>query len=137
MPGPSRAMLDWQHHGMVFREVSDRHPVATIDGDSQEGVSPMDAMLLALAGCTASDVVEIVAKKRITMNSLRVEAVGDRREDFPRRYVKLHFIWHVDAPGATEAAFRQAIDLSLEKYCSATNSLNPDIPISYEIRLQA
>jgi uncharacterized OsmC-like protein len=46
-------------------------------------------------------------------------------------------VYRVTAPGAAEAQVRQAIDLSLTKYCSVTHSLAPDITIRYELDLQA
>ena len=122
---------------MVFSGgIAGRAPI-TIDGDSTEGPSPTDTLLVALAGCTGADVVVVLKKKRLELKSLTIEAKGERREQEPRRYVKIDLMYRVHAPGATEQAVRHAIDLSLAKYCSVSHSLNPDIPISYELVLQA
>ncbi len=137
MPEPRRVTAAWLHQGMAFAEEQVSRAPMTIDGDAALGPSPVDTLLLAVAGCTGSDIVEIVRKKRIDLRELRVEVAGERREQYPRRYVKIALVYHVTAPGATEQAIRQAIDLSLEKYCSVSHSLNPDIPITYELRLQA
>ena len=127
----------WQSRGLVFGGGVTGEKAVTIDGDGKEGPSPMDTLLVAMAGCTGSDVVVVLKKKRIDLRALRVEVRGERREQEPRRYTKLDLVYHVHAPGASEQAVRHAIDLSLSKYCSVTHSLNPDIPIGYELVLQA
>lgn len=127
----------WESRGLVFTGGVVGGTTITIDGDGKEATSPVDTLLVALAGCTGSDVVVILKKKRLDLRALRVEIRGQRREQEPRRYTKIDIVFHVHAPGASEQAVRQAIDLSLEKYCSVTHSLNPDIPIGYELALQA
>lgn len=127
----------WQGRTMVFRgDVEGKAPVI-LDGETDEGPSPMDMLLIAMAGCTGSDVVAVLRKKRLDLRDLSIEVTGRRREEHPRRYTALDLRYTVHAPGATEAAVRQAIDLSLEKYCSVTHSLAPDIPVRYELVLQA
>lgn len=127
----------WLGRAMAFRgEAEGKAPVIT-DGETTEGPSPMDMLLIAMAGCTGSDVVAVLRKKRLDLRELRIDVTGRRRDEHPRRYIALDLRYTVHAPGATEAAVRQAIDLSLEKYCSVTHSLAPDIPVRYELVLQA
>jgi putative redox protein len=97
----------------------------------------METLLLALAACTGSDVVDIAKKKRLDVKELTIDVTGERREDCPQRYVAIALTYRAVAPGATESQLRQAIDLSLQKYCSVTNSLQPDIAVRYELVLQA
>jgi putative redox protein len=130
-------VVEWQNSGMIFTGGAEGGPVVQIDGDGGEGPSPVDTALIALAGCTGSDVVLVAEKKRIALKEFRLEVHAQRRDEYPRRFTAINIIYHVTAPGATELAVRQAIDLSLEKYCSVSHSLNPDIPITYELRLQA
>jgi putative redox protein len=127
----------WQARSMVFEAEAEGKPPVVMDGQTAEGPSPMDMLLIALAGCTGSDVVHVLQKKRLTLRALRIDVVGQRRPEDPRRYTAITLRYAVAAPGATEAAVRQAIDLSLEKYCSVTHSLAPDIAIGYELELQA
>jgi len=129
--------LEWQSRGLVFRgEGAGKVPI-TIDGDNGEAPGPMETLLLAMAACTGSDVALVMTKKRLGLQSLRVEAHGRRRDEPPRRYTAIDLVYHVVAPGATETQVRHAIDLSLGKYCSVTHSLNPDIPVRYELDLRA
>jgi len=136
-PVPKHVSASWQARGLVFSGGAVGKTPVPIDGDGIEGPSPMDALLVAMAGCTGSDVALVLKKKRLVLRELRVEVRGERREDEPQRFTKLDLVYHVHAPGASEQAVRHAIDLSLAKYCSVAHSLNPDIPISYELALQA
>jgi putative redox protein len=127
----------WLGRSMVFRgEAEGKAPIIT-DGETGEGPSPVDMLLIAMAGCTGSDVVAVLRKKRLDLRELVIEVTGHRREAHPRRYTAVELRYSVRAPGASEAAVRQAIDLSLAKYCSVTHSLAPDITVRYELALQA
>jgi putative redox protein len=130
------ASLRWLGCSMVFEGAVPGKAPIVVDGETDEGPSPMDTLLLALAGCSGSDVVLILRKKRLDLRELRIAVRGERRTEDPRRYVRIDLVYHVVAPGATEAAVRQAIDLSLRKYCSVAHSLNPDIRVGYELRLE-
>jgi putative redox protein len=92
-------------------------------------------LLVAVAACSGADVVSMLQKMRVELDSLSVRVSGLRREDYPRRYVSIHLIWEIVGKGVDEAKARKAIDLSLEKYCSVTQSLNPDIRITYDVQL--
>lgn len=127
----------WQGRSMVFLGEAPGRPPVTIDGETTEGPSPMDLLLLALATCSGSDVVLILRKKRLDLKDLRVEVRGERRAEDPRRYVRIAVRYRVTAPGAAEPAVRQAIDLSVQKYCSVIHSLQSDIALSYELDLRA
>lgn len=112
-------------------------PVSQVDGDNAAAPGPMLHLLLAAASCSAADVVDILGKMREPLDGLSVEAWGDRRDEPPRRYTALRFLFKVRGSGLTEAKVRRAIDLSLEKYCSVMHSLAPDIVVSYELELQS
>ncbi|MFI5208794.1 MAG: OsmC family protein [Gemmatimonadales bacterium] len=136
-PAPKHVSASWQARGLVFSGGAEGKTAVPIDGDGIEGPSPMDALLVAMAGCTGSDVALVLKKKRVDLQELKVEARGERREEQPQRFTKIDLVYHVHAPGASERAVRHAIDLSLATYCSVAHSLNPDIPIRYELVLQA
>jgi putative redox protein len=137
VPEVKRVAIEWQRRGMVFRTEADGKASVIVDGSTNEGPSPVEVFLHSLAACTASDVVSILEKKRVPAQELRVDVDGTRRDEYPRRYVAIKLTFRVRAAGATEDHVRQAIDLSLEKYCSVSHSLNPDIPLTYELVLQA
>jgi len=129
-----RIRLDWQED-LHFKGGEPGKPAIQIDGDNAIGPGPMLTLLLAAASCTGSDVVIILKKMRIELERFSLEVAGTRREEEPRRYIAMHFIYRLAGAGLDEARARRAIDLSLEKYCSVMHSLAPDIKISYDLAL--
>ncbi|MGA2382278.1 MAG: OsmC family protein [Gemmatimonadales bacterium] len=135
MAGTKRVALTWRHQ-LVFTGGADGKPPITIDSEGAEGPGPMDMLLLALAGCTGGDVVSILEKMRFPVHALSVEVTGERRAEHPKRYTSIVLTYRIKAPGVPEERARHAIDLSLEKYCSVTHSLAPDIARRYELVLE-
>ena len=136
MADPQPVVLGWRHD-LVFEGGAAGKPSLVLDGGATEGPSPMEALLLALAGCSGADVVSILKKKRADLQAFRIEVVGERRDEHPKRYTAITLRFHVSAPGLGEEHARRAIDLSLEKYCSVTHSLAQDIAVRYELLLNA
>jgi putative redox protein len=132
MAEPKKVTLTWRHD-MVFEGGATGRPAIALDSDGRAGPGPMEALLLALAACTGSD----VEKMRFPVRALRVDVAGERRAEHPKRYTSIALTYRVSVPGAPEERVRHAIDLSLEKYCSVTHSLAPDIARSYELVLEA
>jgi len=129
-----RIALAWRR-GLEFHGGAPDGPEVVIDGDNAAGPGPMLSLLLAAAACSGSDVVAILEKMRVVLRELRIEASGVRREQEPRRYTSIHFVFHLAGDGLDETRARRAIDLSLEKYCSVVASLAPDIKITYDLAL--
>ena len=128
-------VLAWKE-GMLFEGGAKGGPTVPVDADGRTAPSPMTGLLVALAGCTGADVVSILAKKRAGLRAFRVEVTSERREEHPKRYTAITLTYHITAPGLTEEAARQAIELSLGKYCSVTHSLAPDIALRHELVLE-
>lgn len=101
--------------------------IGRIDGDNcavilggDGGISPMRLLLMSVAGCTAYDVVMILQKMREPIENLEVEiSGGERREEHPRIYRKVHIHYRIYGDVNEEKA-RRAIELSQDKYCSAS-----------------
>ena len=106
-----------------------------IDGDKIVGMSPMELLLLSAGSCACIDLVMILKKARQKVMDAWVEVGGDRREELPRYYtdIELHFV--VKGTDVKEKYVKRAIDLAMEKYCSASAQLAAlaDIKTSYEI----
>ena len=120
---PITATLTWEGD-LRFRASAGNNHI-TFDSDSDAGPSPPQAVAMALAGCMAIDVADIVIKGRYRLTGLEARIVGDRAPDPPRRFTHftLHFTVRSDAPAH---AVERAIALSREKYCSVWHSLRPD-----------
>jgi putative redox protein len=121
---PVTVEMDWEG-GLRFRgRAGDRE--LRLDGDSAAAVSPVEALVLALGGCMASDVVHILVKGRVELKGLSARLAAERAPEDPRRLVRVDLRFAVR--GALPAdKVERAIALSREKYCSVWHSLRPDI----------
>jgi putative redox protein len=134
-PNVRQVRLRWAGEGLVFRGGPDGGPVATLDSDAKEGLSSTHYLLFALAGCMAVDVKMILEKSRVPLESLEVEAVGQRAETPPRKFVRIQLVYEVRGPQEEhEKRLQNAIDLSRDKYCSVMHSLDPAIDIDIQVR---
>lgn len=97
------------------------------------GVSPMEALLGALATCTAYDVVEIFKKRRTPLSSYRIEVEGERADTDPKRYTHILVRHIASGEGVTSEALEKAAHLSHEKYCSVAASLNSEIVVETKV----
>lgn len=130
-----RVVLQWTGRGDAFTGGVPGSVEVPIDGDGQTGPSPMDALLLALAGCMGADVLMILRKGRVPVNALEVEVEGDRRDEPPRRFTALRLVYRISGPGAEhEAKMERAAALSRDRYCSVLHSLRPDLDVTIDIR---
>jgi putative redox protein len=106
-----------------------------IDGDRKSGLSPMELLLLGTGGCACIDVVMILQKGRQKVIDAWVEIGGERREELPRYFtdIEMHFV--VKGIAIKEGRVKRAIDLAMEKYCSASAQMAAlaNIRTSYEI----
>ena len=106
-----------------------------IDGDKETALSPMELLLLGTGGCACIDVVMILEKGRQKVVDAWVEVGGERREEMPKHFthIEMHFV--VKGIDISEARVRRAIDLAMEKYCSASAQMAAlaEITTSFEI----
>ncbi len=130
---PITATLVWQ--GDLRFAASSGSTQIVLDSDGIAGPTPPQALALALAGCMAIDIVDIVRKGRHHVDELTASLAGRRLDDPPRRFTEfnLHFAMKGDAP---VAAIERAIQLSRDKYCSVWHSLRSDITLETTFEVQ-
>ncbi|MBX6333437.1 MAG: OsmC family protein [Gemmatimonadaceae bacterium] len=133
-PQPNRVVATWRGDHR-FDTGRPGGPVTRIDGDAVTGQSPVDALLSALATCTAVDVVDILKKRRTPAASLEVEVIGTRREEIPRRLTHVLLRYHITGRGIERDHALRAIELAVTKYCSVRDSLDPALPVEWELVL--
>lgn len=98
-------------------------------GPSDDGVRPMEAVLLGLASCSAVDVQLILQKGRHTLTHLDVWVDAERADAVPAVFTKIHL--RFEAAGDFPASkLERAVALSHEKYCSVARMLEPDVEIT-------
>jgi putative redox protein len=121
---PVSATLHWQT-GLQFRaEIGSTQLV--LDANGVAGPSPVEALVLALAGCMAVDVADILAKGRHRFTAIETAFTGQRAENPPRRLLSASLTFTVRGE-VPLAAIDRAIQLSRDKYCSVWHSLRQDI----------
>jgi putative redox protein len=127
------AQLNWTE-GLQFIARASNGPAVVIDSsDGGSGASPMELVLIGVAGCSAIDVVMIMQKKRADIVDFKVNISGERAEDHPKRYTRIQVEYVFYGRGIKPNAVEQAIELSETKYCSASASLNAQIDSTYRI----
>jgi putative redox protein len=132
-----KALVSWTNGVQFVAESGSGHAVvldgAPEYGGRNSGMRPMEMVLAGTAACTAFDVVSILKKMRQDITDVAVDVNGDRAEEDPKVFTKLHFIYRVSGNKLDAAKVEQAVKLSKEKYCSATIMLAKTAAVSYEI----
>jgi putative redox protein len=98
------------------------HTIVLDDSTGDAGMRPAELIPLALAGCTAMDVISILRKKQQPVTRYAVDAAGEQRPGTPTRFIRID-VTHVVDGDVDEAAVRRAIELSATKYCSVGATL--------------
>lgn len=122
--------LSWTGSGTTFDGGPVGGPQLVVDGDAAVGPSPMDLVLMAVAGCMAIDVRAILEKGRVPLDALDVEAQGERADEPPRCYTALRLVVRVAGVAPDDRSkVERAIELSRQKYCSVLFSMRRDVPV--------
>lgn len=126
--------LRWSGDALVFTGSTGDGPEIAIDGDSSQGPSPMELLLLSLTGCMAIDLRMILEKSRVPVESLEIDATGERASEAPKKYELIRLVCRITGPGEEhESQVQRALDLSRDKYCSVLHSLNPEISMNIRV----
>ena len=135
-----RATVKWLDGAAFVGESGSGHAMvldgAPTAGGRNIGPRPMEMMLIGLGGCSAFDVVLILRKSRQAVTDCRVELEAERADTAPRVFTRIHMMFVVSGKALRESAVRRAVDLSAEKYCSATAMLRASVEITHEYRIE-
>lgn len=107
--------------------------MGTIAG--KPGVGPMTLLLVAVAGCTAMDIVSILQKKKIDLQDMQVKVKGLRATDYPMIWTDIHLDYLVWGNNIPPKDLEQAIELSETKYCSVGIMLGKSAKITSDYRI--
>ena len=131
----AEATVKWLDGGVFVGLDSTKHSVVLSrqDEDNAVGMKPSELLLVALASCTAVDVVSILSKKRFQLDQLEIVVRGDQHPDPPWQYENIKLTYKLRGKGLSESACSKAIDLSDSKYCSVAASLRSEVQIEHEI----
>lgn len=122
----------WTENERYIGEATSRHALVMDTAHEKTANSPMELVLIALCGCTASDVVGILRKKREPFVSLVVSAEGERASGYPAVYTEIKLTYRVGGK-VSRKAMEDAVQLSKEKYCSVSAMLAKTAKITIHI----
>jgi putative redox protein len=123
----------WTDRDRFLGETVTGHALVVDTGEAKTAASPIELVLIALCGCTASDVVGILRKKREPFIGLEVVARAERAEEHPKVFTAIKLVYRVRGRIANKA-MEDAVRLSKEKYCSVSAMLEKSARIEYEIQ---
>ena len=135
-----KARIKWVQDATFLGESGSGHAVV-MDGPPEHGgrnlgVRPMEMLLLGMGGCSAFDVVHILKRGRVPVTDCVAELVAERADEEPKVFTRIHLHFIVTGRELSDKRVARAVQLSAEKYCSASIMLGKtaDITHDYEIR---
>lgn len=134
-----KSTIKWVDGVMFVGETGSGHALV-IDGPPDAGgrnlgPRPMELVLTGLGGCTAFDVITILKKSRQQVTDCRVELAAERAAEPPKVFTSIHLHFVISGSGLKPAQVERAIELSAEKYCSATIMLRESVVITHDYEL--
>lgn len=119
-----KATVKWVGEAMFLAESGSGHTVV-MDGPPDHGgrnagLRPMETLLAGIGGCACFDVVSILRKSRQNIHDCKAELEAERAEGIPAVFTKIHLHFVVRGEQLKPAQVKRAVELSAEKYCSAS-----------------
>ena len=136
-----KARVKWVEDVTFVGESGSGHAVV-MDGPPESGghnlgVRPMEMLLIGMGGCTAFDIVLILGKARQRVTDCVVEVEAERAETVPRVFTRIHVHFIVTGVGLSDKQVARAVELSAEKYCSASIMLGKSALITHDYEIRA
>lgn len=128
--------LEWKE-AMQFHSQVNGHDVY-VDADTSVGGTdkaprPKPLMLVALAGCTAMDVVSLLNKMRVPFDDFNVRVHAELSEDHPKVYTRVHITYQLKGKDIDKQKVEKAVNLSQERYCGVSAMFRKFAEVSFEI----
>ncbi|MDP2038147.1 MAG: OsmC family protein [Ignavibacteria bacterium] len=127
--------------GVTFMGKADSNHWISMDGPeefggSNAGTRPKELLLLALGGCTGSDVAVILKKKKINVEGFEINLTAEMQETHPQVYTKINVEYVFYGNDVPKEAVERAIELSQKTYCSVTAMLQKAVEITHSFRIE-
>ncbi|MDV3242530.1 MULTISPECIES: OsmC family protein [Methylocaldum] len=134
-----KARVKWVENALFLAESGSGHTVV-MDGPPESGgrnlgVRPMETLLIGMGGCTAFDVVHILRKGRHDVRDCELRLEAERAETDPKVFTRIHVHFVVKGKGLSDAVVNRAVQLSAEKYCSASIMLGKTAQITHDYEI--
>ena len=129
-----------QIKGITFAGKTDSNHWVTMDGPenfggSNAGIRPKEFILLSLAGCTGSDVISILSKKRTPLDDFEINIKADVADEHPQVFTKIDLEYVFYGKNLNVKDIERAIELSQTKYCSVTAMLQKAVEMTHSYRI--
>ena len=126
--------------GVTFMGKADSNHWVPMDGPenfggSNAGTRPKELLMLALGGCSGSDVTSILTKKKIKVDGFEMNITAESAEEHPQVFTKMHIEYVFTGKNIPVKDVERAIELSLTKYCTVTAMLQKAMPIEHSYRI--
>lgn len=126
--------------GVTFIGKADSNHWVTMDGPEEfgggnAGTRPKELILLALGGCTGSDVAVILAKKKIKYDDFEMNITAESSDTHPQIYTKINIEYVITGKAIPKEAVERAIELSQKTYCSVTAMLQKAVEITHSYKI--
>ena len=135
-----KARIKWVENVCFMAESGSGHALvmdgAPEGGGRNLGPRPMEVVLMGAGGCTAYDVVHILKKSRANVTDCDVQIEAERADEDPKVFTKIHFHFVVTGRGLKTALVERAVNLSAEKYCSASIMLGKTATITHDFEVR-
>lgn len=132
-----KATVNWLKNDVInFEGISETGNQIIMDSAQQLGAKPMELILMGLGGCASYDVVSILQKSRQPISDVKCQLAATRADTVPAVFTDIHLHFVVTGKDVKEAQVKKAVELSAEKYCSASRMLESggvNITHDYEI----
>lgn len=137
----TRTALVRQLRGLTFAAKADSNHWISLDGPedyggSNAGPRPKELVLMALGGCTASDVASILQKKRAPMRGMEVVLTAQTASEHPQVFTEIHTEYVFYGDGMNTQDIERAIELSSTKYCAVTAMLRASVKLTHSYRIE-
>lgn len=134
-----KARVKWVEDLVFVGESGSGHTVV-MDGPKElgghdTGIRPMELLLLGMGGCTSFDMVQILKKARQDIRDCVVEIDSERSNDIPKVFTKINVHYTVTGKNLKETQVKRAVELSTEKYCSASIMLGQMAEITHDYEI--
>lgn len=134
-----KARVKWVEDVTFVGEADSGHAVVMDgppeSGGKNRGMRPMEMLLVGMGGCTAFDVVVILKKARQAVTDCEVVLEAERAPEPPKVFTRIHVHYRVSGAGLSDAQVKRAVDLSTQKYCSASIMLGKTAELTHDYEI--
>jgi len=134
-----KARVKWVEDVTFVGEADSGHAVVMDgppeSGGKNRGMRPMEMLLVGMGGCTAFDVVFILKKARQAVTDCEVVLEAERAPEPPKVFTRIHVHYRVRGAGLSDAQVKRAVDLSTQKYCSASIMLGKTAELTHDYEI--